>query len=368
MQRLWIVSELFPPDESATAYILGTIANAMARKYRVGVICGPEIYDKGKKIDRDNPFRLDGSIEVVRAKSPDVDKNTVVGKTVSFLLLSWRLMKLAKKYISAGDKVLLVTNPAPLVVLMARLRRKRDFELNLLVHDIFPENTKAAGLKLPGFIYRPIKGIFDRAYSSSDLLIAIGRDMKEVLQKKVGCDVRQPRIEIIENWADVEEVVPLPFPRGKIILEYAGNIGRVQGLDKVMDDLPDEVEFHLYGTGAMLETLKAKRKPNVFFHGPYFRSRQTEVLGACDIALVTLENDMYGLGVPSKTYNILASGRPILFLGPRNSEVDLLVREIGIGYCGWPERWNRSELMDMGRRARELAEKHYSRETILNKV
>ena len=43
IQRLWIVTELFPPDETSTSYILGEIANAMAKKYCVGVICGPEI-------------------------------------------------------------------------------------------------------------------------------------------------------------------------------------------------------------------------------------------------------------------------------------------------------------------------------------
>lgn len=45
---LWIVTELFPPDETSTSYILGEIANAMSKKYQVKVICGPEIYDKRK--------------------------------------------------------------------------------------------------------------------------------------------------------------------------------------------------------------------------------------------------------------------------------------------------------------------------------
>ena len=35
-QRLWIVTELFPPDETSTSYILGEIANAMVQKYNVG--------------------------------------------------------------------------------------------------------------------------------------------------------------------------------------------------------------------------------------------------------------------------------------------------------------------------------------------
>lgn len=59
IQRLWIVTELFPPDETSTSYILGEIANAMAKKYCVGVICGPEIYDKRKALDINNKFNLD---------------------------------------------------------------------------------------------------------------------------------------------------------------------------------------------------------------------------------------------------------------------------------------------------------------------
>lgn len=56
-----------------------------------------------------------------------------------------------------------------------------------------------------------------------------------------------------------------------------------------------------------------------------------------------------------------------MFLGPKDSEIDLLVREEGIGYCGWPQIWNKEELVVMGKKARRLAEKHYSKKTILSK-
>lgn len=363
---LWIVTELFPPDETSTSYILGQIANAMTKKYQVKIICGPEIYDKRKKLDENNHFSLDKSIEVFRANGADLDKNTTKGKALSFLLMSKRMISLVKQHVRKDDKVLLVTNPAPLVVLMGRLKKKVGFELNILVHDVFPENTKPAGLKLP--LYGMIKHIFDNAYSHADQLIALGRDMKDVLEKKVlNSSENIPKITIIENWADINGIKPQPMPQGKIVLEYAGNIGRVQGLDKVIEQLPESVDFHIYGTGSMEDTLKKMNHPRVFFHGPYFRSQQNEVLAACHIALVTLQEGMYGLGVPSKTYNILASGRPVLFFGPQNSEIDLLVRERQIGYCGWPEKWDKNELMKMGERARELAIKEYSEATILNK-
>ena len=364
-KKLWIVTELFPPDETSTSYIMGEIANAMARKYAVGVICGPEIYDKRKKIDTEHKFELHGGVEVHRAEGAGLDKNTAVGKAMSFLLMSKRMMSFVRKYVHEGDKVLMVTNPAPMVPLMAWLKRRIGFELNILVHDVFPENTRPAGLTLPFFGI--FKRIFDKAYASADQLIALGRDMKEVLSRKVSRYNQDLKITVIENWADVINIKPQPFPDGKIILEYAGNIGRVQGLEKVIEDLPDDIELHLYGTGAMEEKLKEKKSDNVFFHGPYFRSQQNNILAACDMSLVTLQEGMYGLGVPSKTYNILASGRPVLFFGPQGSEIDLLVRENRIGYCGWPDVWDRNCLEEMGKRARALAETKYSEKTILDK-
>ena len=368
-QTLWIVTELFPPDETSTSYILGEIANAMVEKYQVKVICGPEIYDKRKKLDENNKFKLDASIEVFRANGADLDKNTKKGKALSFLLMSKRLYALAKKNIMKEDKVLMVTNPAPLVLLMSRLKKSRGFEWHVLVHDVFPENTVPAGFNMP--MYKLVKSLFDKAYRRADQLIALGRDMRQVLDEKVkNCSKHEegfPKISIIENWADLNGINPQPMPDGQIILEYAGNIGRVQGLDKVIDNLPDNVELHLYGTGSMEETLHKMNHPRVFFHGPYFRSQQNNVLAACHIAIVTLQEGMYGLGVPSKTYNILASGRPVLYFGPKDSEIDLLVRENGIGFCGWPEKWDMEELKMMGTKARELAERDYSECTILNK-
>ena len=364
MQRLWIITELFPPDETSTAYILGEIANAFSEKYEVHVICGPKIYDARKKLDPNNTFRLKEGIEVAHCEAPSLDKNTFFGKALRFILVSRRIHKAAKGLIQSGDKVLMVTNPAPLVLLMGTLRKRRDFELNILVHDVFPENTIPAGLHLPAIVYGLLKRFFDKAYARADRLIALGRDMKEVLSGKINSS---EKVSIIENWADLDIINPTEPPQGSLILEYAGNIGRVQGLDKVVDALPDDVEFHLYGTGAAEESLKKKGRSNVFFHGAYFRSEQSKVLAACNIALVTLEDGMYGLGVPSKTYNILASGRPVLFIGPKNSEIDLLVRENKVGYCGWPDKWDREELQEMGIRARKLAEEKYSKQLILKK-
>lgn len=87
------------------------------------MICGPEIYDKRKKLDEKARFHLDESIVVKRVQVYDFDKNTVIGKTLSFIFMSHCLMSLVHKYVYKGDKVLMVTNPAPLVLLMSRLKK-----------------------------------------------------------------------------------------------------------------------------------------------------------------------------------------------------------------------------------------------------
>ena len=75
-------------------------------------------------------------------------------------------MALVRKYVQREDKVLMVTNHTPMVPLMAHLKREVGFEQNILVHDVFPENTKPAEFKLP--MYGLIKRIFDKAYSKTD--------------------------------------------------------------------------------------------------------------------------------------------------------------------------------------------------------
>ena len=387
---LYIISELFPPDETSTAFILGEIANVMASKYDVKVICGPEIYDKRKKTDPNNKFVLNSSIQVTHVKGVDLDKNTFFGKAMRFAVISWQLYQTAKKSIKDGDKVLLVTNPAPVVALVSNLRKNRNFELNILVHDVFPENTAPAGLKLPRIAYNILKNIFDKAYSRADQLIAIGRDMKQVLEQKVGRFEHQPRTIVIENWADLDIVSPMELPMhpDKFVLEYAGNIGRVQGLQAMVEDIKaarnNQMEFHLWGTGAEENSLKEYTQKhgmnNVVFHGAYLRSKQSEVINSCDLALVTLTEGMFGLGVPSKTYNIMAAGKAILFIGESNSEIGLLVKEKGIGYVFEPSDREgivkfisnlsvekRAEFKEMGQRARKVSETEYAKDIILNK-
>jgi glycosyltransferase involved in cell wall biosynthesis len=61
------------------------------------------------------------------------------------------------------------------------------------------------------------------------------------------------------------------------------------------------------------------------------RGRLGELLALGDVHLVTMANEFEGLMVPSKFYGVLAAGRPLIFIGPRSSEVARVVIDEGCG-------------------------------------
>ena len=388
-ETLWIISELFPPEETSTGYIMGEIANTMTQKYEVKVICGPEVYDEKKKQVNDRGLDLNNAIEINRVEAVQENKRSKLSRIKKFLVMSWRMYLVAKKKIKPGDKVLMVSNPFPLIVLMGYLRRSRKFNLSMLVHDIYPEGL-FTDMKIPNWAYRIALKVFNTAYSRADTLISIGRDMNEVLDVKCSNHKLKHRIVTIENWGDVDGIRPENRVQdGYIKIQYAGNIGNAQGVDVFVDLLNQAnnpiLQFGIWGTGSAENRIKQqvadlKMQVQVRFHGPYARNQQNDVLNDSDLSLVTLVRGMYGLGVPSKTYNILAAGKPILYIGEKGTEIWHVVEDNGIGYCFEPDDRNGIVtllkslsiddlplLKEMGVKARIVVEHSYSKSVILDK-
>ena len=393
-KKLWIVTELFYPEETSTSYILTKIANKLCEKYEVHVICGPEAYELASTMTR-STLTLNKAIYVHRVSNVNLDKNKLLYRIVRFIILSIKLSFSLLKKVKKKDKVLIVTNPAPLLLFVSIIKKIKQFHLSILVHDVFPENTIPAGIFKSeiNIIYRLIKAIFDKAYSTADRLIVLGRDMKEVLFDKT----KNASISIIENWADIHSI----FSKDRAIwtsfsqkdknlihIQYAGNIGRVQGLMELLSIIKEAnnplLHFNFIGEGAlkseMILFVEKNNMNNISFLGSYKRDEQNNILNSCDLSVVTLSSGMYGLGVPSKTYNILAAGKPIIFIGDKNSEIGLLINENEIGYCFSPNDKEQfllflknlssnelDKLTAMGNKARSLAEIKYSEEIILNK-
>lgn len=392
MKKLWIVTELFYPEETSTAFILTKIANALSDKFDVNVICGPESY--GRAALEDNPstkLSLGGRIKIHRVSNCNLNKDKIFTRLLRFLIIGFKLSFSLWKNAKKQDRVFIVTNPAPLLISVALIKRIKKFPLYILVHDVFPENTIPAGVISSDktFGYKLLRKCFNWAYKSADCLIVLGRDMRQIMKSKLGKNQNNTKIEIIENWAENDIAQLNPMNKSKnIVIQYAGNIGRVQGLKSFIQQYAEAmnpiVSLELWGDGAMRKELEEYAKENdvqnIFWGGKYSRSQQNEIFGRCDISLVTLSDGMFGLGVPSKSYNIMAASKPILFIGDLESEIAQTVKENDIGFCFAPndcngiiaflknlEKISKKKLSEMGQRASSLSKTKYSESEILNK-
>ncbi|HKC66053.1 MAG TPA: hypothetical protein VKB86_20585, partial [Pyrinomonadaceae bacterium] len=101
-------------------------------------------------------------------------------------------------------------------------------------------------------------------------------------------------------------------------------------------------------------------------------------LAAGHASLVTLIDGLAGLSVPSKTYAILAAGRPILFVGDTKSSIARIVQENACGavvssgdsaaLARIIEDWasDKDKLARLNGRAREAFEKYFTRSRAIN--
>ncbi|WGQ07508.1 glycosyltransferase family 4 protein [Pedobacter gandavensis] len=389
-QKYWIVSQVFYPNETSTAFVMTKIAEQIIEIGEVHVICGSGHYHADAL---KTTLSLDSRIVVHRINTPSWDKNNLFLRAVSFVIatlgLSWQILK----KVNRRDTVILVTNPPTLIILTAIIKKIKGFRMFAILQDIFPENLAVTGfIKVNSFFYRILLNIFNKAYRQADHLIPCGEDMKDVFKEKVGSSMP---ISVITNWADHEEIFPIEIDRnkyfgrelrGKIVLEFGGNIGRVQGLDRFLELFREinnpNLILLIIGDGAFKVRLQEMKSEygltSVIFMETKPRSEQINFLNACDIGLVTLSEGMYGLGVPSKVYNIFSAGKPVLYIGDYHSEIYRYINEFDIG---WAFTWNDSEeiisflnslnvsflttIKERGRTARMVVESKFTKNLIL---
>jgi glycosyltransferase involved in cell wall biosynthesis len=352
---VWIISELFYPDEVSTAQILTDIAKKIAKNEEVSVLSGPIGYEKSYHSSNEE---LSKEIKIHRVSLPGFDKNNLLQRFLKLILLTMKMSFFMFKNIKNGDRVIQVTNPIFLILTTALLRNLKKIKLEFLVHDVYPENMIPAGMiKNDGLKYKFLSLFFNKAFSQADRLIVLGEDMKQLMASKT--NQKNQVIDVIPNWAD-DMMYPDPkFDKsaylkqnveGKIVLGFAGNIGRVQGIVEFVTIFKKATNPNLVltiiGDGAIKNEIEAMieedKISNVIVLGSKPRIEQLQFLNACDIGLVTLKQGMKGLGVPSKTYNIMAAGKPILFIGDEYSEIDSYIQKYD---CGWSFEWNADEII-----------------------
>jgi glycosyltransferase involved in cell wall biosynthesis len=393
--RLWIVSELYYPEETSTGYYLTKIAEGLAASFDVKVLCGQPNYSKrGNFAPKKETHK---NVEIFRAWGTTLDKNIIVFRLINMLTLSFSIFIAALFNFKKNERVLVVTTPPLLPFIVALASLVRGCSYVLLIHDNYPEILVAVGkTKKNSWLVKFLNFINRGLYKHAEKIIVVGRDMQSLVERKTR-KFRVP-IECIPNWAELEQVKPSSREENqllkqlglteKLVFLYAGNMGHPNDLESIVkcsEKLKSYSEFHFIFLGAgvkkrwLEEKIQEKNLTNVTLLSPRPRSEQNIFLNACDIALVSLVENMWGVSMPSRTYNILAVGKPILALTEVNSEVARVIQEDNLGWIVSPANpeklyqtiieifQKKSHLTAMGRRARKAALEKYSVEIAIEK-
>ncbi len=323
--RIWIVSELYKPSNTSTAHILAQIADFLSDEFEVLVIAGKSASFKYGLNEQNATSTAE---RIIYINSPFV-RNKFLRIIFGFYFSINATIYLLKRY-EKGDKILAVTNPQTLLLVLPWFFNSA---LTFLMHDVFPDNLIKTSRGIPQLIGRALNPIYNFSYRRLSNAIVLGEDMKEVIGQK-----GVKNVNIIRNWAD-EELKVISFPKGKIRILYAGNVGHLQGLMEFIlwfKQLDERCfELHIRGEGEAKEDLliavQEQMMNNVFFFGAFRRDEQSEILANSHFGLVSLGVKMFGLGVPSKFYNIIKAGRPVLYFGPKDTEIYTSVKIDSLG-------------------------------------
>ena len=389
-KTLWVVTELYYPEETSTGYYLTRVAEGLTDDFQVKVLCGQPNYSLRGVRAPGHEFHKE--VEIFRAFGTTLDKNVIFFRLINMLTLSFSIFWKALFNFRKGDKILVVTTPPSLPFITALASILRGGSYVLLIHDNYPEILIAVGKTGENSFLVKVLNFFNRwLYKYAAKIIVVGRDMEHLIgEKTYGLDIP---IEYIPNWAELEQVEPAPRDTNELLREfdlvdkfvflYAGNMGYPNDLESIVwcaEQLADDERFQFIFLGAGVKRkwlereVEDKKLTNITLLAPRPRSQQNVFLNACDVAIVSLVKKMWGVSMPSRTYNILAVGKPILALTEPESEVAKVVEEDRVGWIVAPnepekllETINRiylekSKKTEMGESARQSALTKYSLE------
>lgn len=247
------------------------------------------------------------------------------------------------------DGVLAMSPPLTLGLtgrLVATLRRTK---LVFNIQDVFPDAAVRTGAISSNKIIAAAKVLERISYNRSDAVVVLSDDLLANVAKKVSPSKRSS-LHVIPNFVDTTAITPQDKMTkyrcelgigDSVVVMYAGNVGFSQSLDMMIaaaKQLPG-VHFVINGDGAARKTLSesARGLGNVHFVEYQPIERLSEVLASADIHVVPLRAGLASVSVPSKTYSILAAGRPIVAAIDSDTEIPRMLSASGAGISIAPD-------------------------------
>lgn len=331
-RRLLILCDWLPPDFGAVGQYMALRAAARAeagdRVVLVGLASG------------EHPAPKVPGVVVLVVQRPRYDKTRLLARAWWTLLTNARLLWACRSAWWQADEVTITGSP-PFMLWFAApwawLTRRR---LRYRITDFYPEVLMAESApRKPGLALRLVHGLTTALRRRVDRIEAIGLDQR---QRLLASGVPADRIEIDRDPSPVAFAPGLePAKRpvalaGRKCVLYSGNYGVAHDAETFVAAMalierryPQQVGVWLNATGSRVAEVQGGLEQAgvcVARTPPCALADLPAVLLAADVHLITLRSPFWGFVLPSKVYACIASGRPIMYIGPQESDVHQLAR------------------------------------------
>ena len=374
--RVLLLNLYYPPDTSATAKMAQTVVIALAETHDVSVLCGRPSYDPTER----RPWRLYQSeqcdrVRIIRAGSSDYPR-TQMNKRV-FNYLSYVFLAVPRALFLPCDVILAMTDPPfeGIVGAFVALLKRKPYVYN--IRDLYPDMAVGGSIVQPGLLARAWEKLHRWALRRATRVVVLGEDMRRrILAKGIdpakvvvvrdGTEIAHPGAPAPDLDPEVIRAIRANF---RFVLLHAGNLGFYGAWDTLLAGAAslgeDDIGLVFVGDGAQRARLEAAAAnlPNVRFLPFFPAGKISSVLAAADAHLITVKRGLEGVVVPSKMYGILAAGKPIVAVAPRECDVVSLGEAKGFSISCDPDdparfaqlvrnlSQNPAELNDMSRAA-----------------
>lgn len=283
---------------------------------------------------------LDATVKVEKLIS--YDRSSTIKRIFTWVWAFLKILFLIKfKYPKAH--LFLVSNPPFTAWIPLFCKNSYD----ILIYDIYPDALVEFGyFKKDSWIVKKWENINRKVYAKARKISTITNGMQERIAKYVN----KQEVNVVPIWTDNSFLKPIPKLENaflkkhqiedKFIVMYSGNMGKSHPVEILIElaiqfQNKTEIFFLLIGGGDKyreMEVLIAKNKLQNIKILPWQDTKTLPfTLSGADLALVTVGNEASDLSIPSKTYNLMSVGTPILCVAPKEAALSKLVDSENIG-------------------------------------
>lgn len=343
--RVLLLTQWFDPEPTFKGLVF---ARELVRQgFEVEVLTGFPNYPTGKvylgyKIKWLQREILDG-VEVTRVPLYADHSQSAIKRVLNYASFAASSLVYGLFLAKRADVIYAYHPPLTVGVTASLLRLFRRTPVIYDIQDMWPDTLRATGMVSNARVLAVVGWVCQFVYRQVDRIVVLSPGFKRLLLSR---GVTAEKMEVIYNWADeaslvapVEpEFVSLPDDERFKVL-FAGNMGKAQALDAVLDAAvllqarKANACFVMLGGGLEVARLQERVKDmqlnNVIFLPAVPMAQVGALLQKADALLVHLRKDpLFEITIPSKTQAYMSVGKPLI-MAVNGDAADLVLESCG---------------------------------------